>query len=364
MAASNIEGNTLHSTFRFDFSHEYKSLTDKKRDELRHYFKNVQVVIIDEFSMMKNFQLFQLHMRLCDVKQNESIMGGVAVLLVGDPMQLKPVKGDFIFQPPKYGSLKEVYSVFNIWGEFDCISLEVNHRQGKDKVYAELLNRIRFKEKDTDLSEDDMAILKSRVSEPDNQETTTKIFGKNEQVNKVNNTRLMSMRSTTYTFEADHSQIRKNLKVTDAGTIGDTAFLQTLKVKVGARVMLIHNIDTLDGLTNGAQGEVKEFVKIKDKIKYIVIKFDNSNIGQERRRKSKFLPSVAKSNNLTPIERHNLSYTLGDIRKDHGARASFLQFPLKLSWALTARVSESVAKWPQRDNFGEVNAKLPVLPVN
>ena len=83
MAASNIEGNTLHSAFKFDFSHTYKSLSDKKRDELRNFFKNVQVVIIDEFSMMKNFQLYQPHMRLCDVKQTDSIMGGVAVLLVG-----------------------------------------------------------------------------------------------------------------------------------------------------------------------------------------------------------------------------------------------------------------------------------------
>ena len=101
MAASNIEGNTLHSAFHFDFSHIYKSLSDKKRDELRNHFKNVQVVIIDEFSMMKNFQLYQLHMRLCDVKQNDKVMGGVAVLLVGDPMQLKPIRGDFIFKPPK-----------------------------------------------------------------------------------------------------------------------------------------------------------------------------------------------------------------------------------------------------------------------
>ena len=79
MAASNIDGQTLHSAFKLDFSHDYKSLSDKKRDELRNHFKNVQVVIIDEFSMMKNFQLYQLHMRLCDLKQSDEIMGGVAV---------------------------------------------------------------------------------------------------------------------------------------------------------------------------------------------------------------------------------------------------------------------------------------------
>ena len=355
MAASNIEGNTLHSAFKFDFSHNYKSLSDKKRDELRNLFKNVQVVIIDEFSMMKNFQLYQLHMRLCDVKQNDNIMGGVAVLLVGDPMQLKPVRGDFIFQPPKYGSLREIHSVFNLWEEFDCICLEENHRQGKDKVYAELLNRIRFKEKDTDLDDNDMAILKGRISEPGNEEATTKIFGRNEQVNKVNESRLNSLKSAEFTLEAVHSQVRKNLKVTEAGTIEDTAFLQTLKVKVGARVMLIHNISTLDGLTNGAQGQVMEVLASNDRAKYIVVKFDNPSVGQEQRRKFIFLPSIAKKEDWTPIERHNLSYTLGDIRKDHGARASFLQFPLKLSWALTAHKCQGQSIFPPNCIFTDLN---------
>ena len=65
------------------FGNEYFSLSDKARDTLRDHFKNVRVVIIDEMSMMKADQLYHLHMRLCDVKQDDSIMGGVSVLLVG-----------------------------------------------------------------------------------------------------------------------------------------------------------------------------------------------------------------------------------------------------------------------------------------
>ena len=347
MAASNIEGNTLHSAFHFDFSHIYKSLSDKKRDELRNYFKNVQVVIIDEFSMMKNFQLYQLHLRLCDVKQTDQIMGGVAVFLVGDPMQLKPIRGDFIFQPPKYGNLKEVHSVFNLWEEFGSICLKQNHRQGKDKVYAEVLNKIRFK--------NDMKLLKTRISMPEDDENITKIFGRNEEVNKVNDTRLNTLNTSLFTIDAVHSPVRKNLKVTDAGTIEQTAFLQTLKIKVGARVMLLHNISTLDGLTNGAQGKVEDIILKNEKVQYILIRFDNPNIGQEQRRKFWFIPSVARSGNLTPIEKHNLSYTLGDIKKDHGARASFLQFPLKLSWALTAHKCQGQSIFSPNCIFTDLN---------
>ena len=355
MAASNIDGQTLHSAFKLDFSHDYKSLSDKKRDELRNHFKNVQVVIIDEFSMMKNFQLYQLHMRLCDLKQSDQIMGGVAVLMFGDLMQLRPVRGNFIFEPPKYGKLKDVYSAFNLWETFECIMLEKNHRQGSDKTYAEILNRLRFKEKDEELTEEDTNILKARIKKPSNEEQTVKIFGKNETVNKINEERLQSLKSTQFTLEAIHQPMRKNLKITAAGTIEDTAFQQTLHLKVGARVMLIHNVNTLDGLTNGAQGKVMDIVMKNEKVRYIIVRFDNPDIGAEQRRSHRFISSVTRSEELTPIPRFELSYTLGDVRKDHGARASFLQFPLKLSWALTAHKCQGQSIFPPNSMFTDLH---------
>ena len=84
MAASNIEGQTIHTAFKLTFGNDYKSLSDKNRDNLRDLFKNVQVIIIDEFSMMKSAQLYQLHLRLCELKQNDKIMGGVSVLMFGE----------------------------------------------------------------------------------------------------------------------------------------------------------------------------------------------------------------------------------------------------------------------------------------
>ena len=46
-------------------------------------FKNVAVVIIDEFSMMKSSLLYHLYMRLCDLKQTDDVMVGVSVNLLG-----------------------------------------------------------------------------------------------------------------------------------------------------------------------------------------------------------------------------------------------------------------------------------------
>ena len=121
-----------------------------------------------------------------------------------------------------------------------------------------------------------------------------------------------------------------------SGTIEDTAFLQTLKLKTGARCMLIHNINTNDGLTNGQQGTLIHVVSNEKRVQYILIKFDDPKIGEQQKRKYRHLSKILKHPELVPIERYNFSYTLGDVSKKHGARASLLQFPIRLSWALTA----------------------------
>ena len=51
-AASQISGQTLHKAFGFPFSNEFLSLSDKIRDEKRAQLKQLQVVIIDEISMV------------------------------------------------------------------------------------------------------------------------------------------------------------------------------------------------------------------------------------------------------------------------------------------------------------------------
>ena len=48
--------------------------------------------------MMKSDQLYQVDLRLRELKQNNREFGGVAVLLFGDPAQLRPVKGRFVWQ--------------------------------------------------------------------------------------------------------------------------------------------------------------------------------------------------------------------------------------------------------------------------
>ena len=284
----------------------------------------------------------------------------IIYLILGDLMQLKPIQGGYIFEKPKYGNLKDVSEVFNLWEQFQCIVLEENHRQGEDKAYAELLGRIRFKEKDEEMSADDLKLLNSRCIQPEDEDTTIQIFGKNVSVNYVNEKRLERLKSKLYTIEAKHLPSARIPEIKSGGTIENTAFLQTLRVKVGARIMLIHNINTLDGLTNGAQGRVMDILEKDGRVRFIMVQFDNPAIGIEQQRKFSRLSVVARHPGLTPIEKFHFCYSLGDLRKDHAARATLIQFPLKLSWACTAHK----VRIPCKSNHESIDLFLEPGPDN
>ena len=87
-AASNIEGQSLHRMFGFSFDNRHFSLNDKARDQRRAIMKNLQVVIIDEISMVKVDMLYQLDLRLQEIKEKIGTpFGGVSILAFGDMMQ-------------------------------------------------------------------------------------------------------------------------------------------------------------------------------------------------------------------------------------------------------------------------------------
>ena len=68
------------------------------------------------------------------------------------------------------------------------------------------------------------------------------------------------------------------------GTIAQTAFQDVLRVKIGARAIIIHNVDVLDGITNGQLGVIIDFVKTTSgSVDKIVFKPQDTSIGQNNR---------------------------------------------------------------------------------
>ena len=337
-AAANIKGQTMHSAFSFSFGNEFLSLGDKSRDEKRSILENLMVVIIDEYSMIKADMLYLLDLRLKEIKQRTDLpFGGVAVFLLGDILQLRPVRAVYIFEEPRSETYHISYLADSLWEKFDVVMLTENHRQGEDKEYADLLNRMRV----GDIKENDVKMLQGRVrplNHPDISKNTLVVTCNNEAVNKINEERLADIDEKEYVLEAiAKTHTRKCIKPqTDAsGAIRNTPLQKILKLKVRARVMLTFNIDTCDGLTNGTFGEVIgfEFDEFNCMTK-VIVEFDNEESGKEKRKNFLEIQQKFKGRLATPIERIEFQYSLS--KKSTASNATAIQFPLRLSFAATA----------------------------
>ena len=262
-AACNVKGQTLHTAFSFHFGNNYLSLSDKLRDVKRCQLQHLKFVIVDEKSMVKADMLYQLDRRLREITQKtDEFMGGVALFCFGDILQLRPCKGRFMFDRPKCQDFQLAFECDPLWEKFDVIFLEKNHRQESDHEYADILNRIRIGEP----SEHDIKKLMDRVrpkNHPDLKGAMV-ITCTNEAVNTENRKCLNKVNGELIEVEAIniHPTI-KNFKpaISKKGTVKETPFLSVLQLKCSAKIMLTYNIDTLDGLTNGARGTLIDVFK-------------------------------------------------------------------------------------------------------
>ncbi len=354
-AASNINGGTLHATFGFKFGNKFVSLTDKARDEKRCQMRNLKCVIIDEISLVSCDLLYNLDLKLREIMVVNRPMGGLSVFFFGDLFQLKPVKGGYVFEKPKNREHAVAFELRNLWEMFTVVILEENHRQGEDKVYADLLNRVRVGLH----TDEDIALLRTRVRKEDDEELKQHsgdlhIYGTNKKVDAWNKAKLEETKGELFTIKAaSNSRMIKNFKPTvdSAGNILNTPLQAVLKVKKGMEVMLTWNVDVADGLANGSRGVLLgvEMKKEKDKtlrklgsedlrklgsedqhsskdnkakdnmVKRMVVKFHNKNHGQEKRIKE----PCYKHREATYIDPYTHTYHL------HGSTATCQQFPLR-----------------------------------
>ena len=324
-ASANINGQTLHSLFGFKFGNSFLSMPDKQRAEKRNLFKHLKCVIVDEISMVSADLFYNLDLRLREITMVDEIMGGLAVFVFGDLFQLRPPKARFVFEEPKNKEHAVSYRLRNLWRQFKVVQLEENHRQGEDKEYGDLLNRVRVGAH----TEEDIELLKTRESPEDNPalNDAIHIYGTNAKVNSRNDAKLKDIPGELITIKArNESRTIKTFTKDKAGCIRNTPFQAVLKLKIGAEVILVHNLDTLDGLTNGARGVLVGVEKKDGAVKRLLVKFHNPDHGRGRREKE----PCWKHPDATYIDPVLWNYFLG------GATASVFQFPLKGASAITS----------------------------
>ena len=138
----------MHSGLNCSFGSTYNPLSHAKKQLFEIVFKDLQVVIIDEMSMVSSTNLYDIHHRLHEIFQPldlEVVFGGKAVVLLGDLMQLKPVRGSPIYAKPKgKGDHRESLwrSTSNLWAKPKVITLTRNFRQNQNDPYLDCLNQV------------------------------------------------------------------------------------------------------------------------------------------------------------------------------------------------------------------------------
>ena len=347
-AAHNIKGHTIHAAFHIPANQSLANYTQLSWDNINSYrskYINLKWIICDEISMVSNYMLKFIHLRLQEIKCNNLLFGGINIITVGDLHQLKPVMGQFVFEDYRndYGPLAT-----NLWTQnFKIYELTDIMRQKDDKQFAQLLNRLRI---GTHTKNDIRLLKKTKTTNkhlknkkciPHFYPTLEQVRLHNEKITKNNNQFSITSKCTdilpasiSQLLETNiHAAISKR-KITHTGGLPEEVILIS-----DEQYDLISNIDVEDGLINGAQCLIKYIettTKNETSYPYIVwTEFENTDIGKNHRKKYSYLYTNNKNRNWTPIIRIKRTFLV----KDHWIHR--LQFPLRQAAARSIHVSQS-----------------------
>lgn len=220
--------------------------------EGKRNWKKTSVLIIDEVSMLSR-QLFDKLARLGSrMRLNDEPFGGIQVIVCGDFFQLPPVglsdKTQFCFESPIW---EKMFPRENV------IILDQVFRQ-KENSFLTALHEIRRGE----VSQTTRSLLERKCIESSQGTSTsttntnslgaTKLFSTNRDVDRVNEEELNRLGGKEKVFHAHDEG-------PDVGLLKGMRAPEVLKLKVGAQVMLLKNLDVAGGLVNGTRGEVVHF---------------------------------------------------------------------------------------------------------
>ena len=322
VAAINAKGVTIHSFFQMPFgpilpnqiantSNAQRKFSKTKIDII----KSLDLVIIDEISMVRADLLDGIDQVMRRYKNRNKVFGGAQILMIGDLQQLAPV-----VRPNEWSLLQQHYNTVYFFSskayqEANVVSIELKHiyRQ-KNEDFIKILNEIRT---DT-LSDESAKILNKNYNpsfSPTKEDGYITLTTHNNRANLINNSELNKLKNKSSFFNAEVS-----------GKFNENAFpnAERLELKIGAQVMFIKNDSSPEKrYFNGKIGIItnifKEAVHVQcgDEVDEIVTEKEMWD---------------------------NVNYSINDETKEikEDIIGSFKQIPLRLAWAITIHKSQGL----------------------
>jgi len=332
VAAINAGGVTIHSFFQIPFgpfvpddsrlrttatgteNRETIYTTFRYRDDKREIIENLELLIIDEISMVRADMLDVID-RILKVFRKKPYLpfGGVQVILIGDTFQLPPIADNEqwsilsqFYKTPFFFSSKIIEENTPLY-----IELKKIYRQNEQE-FIDLLNRVRVSQ----VNANDFSVLNAKYNPTFSGNGSDYIIlaTHNNIVNETNLTKLNQLSTELFTYEANVTgTFPDKHKPTD----------HYLKLKVGAQIMFIKN-DTGEykRFYNGKIGKIKEL----EEATITVVFDDESEVEVER----------AVWNNI------QYSYNREQKKIVEEIVGTFEQFPIRLAWAITVHKSQGL----------------------
>jgi len=324
VAAINAGGVTIHSFFQLPFGpivtervagHKIDNPNFKKKFAKKkiNIIKTLDLLIIDEISMVRADMLDAIDEVLRRYKNRLLPFGGVQLLMIGDLQQLAPVVKDDEWQLMRqyYNSMYFFNSHAIRDSNMTTVELKHIYRQ-KDDKFVKILNEVRNDE----LSAESYDILHTRYKDnfrPKEEEGYITLTTHNRNADVINQERMKEIKGKSRKFKAEVD-----------GLFSESSYPTEfhLELKLGAQVMYVKNDSNPEKrYFNGKIGKVISFGDGE-----ILIEADGEEIL------------------TTPEVWENIKYEIDPQTKEikEEVIGKFIQFPLRLAWAITIHKSQGL----------------------
>lgn len=315
VAALNVNGQTIHSFFRFKPDITLETV-EKLGFFLTRKYRGLDTLIIDEISMVRA-DLLDCIDKFLRLNGNDASLpfGGVQLVFIGDMYQLPPVvtreEEDMFRTHYRSPYFFDAHSIREV--KFRYVELGKHYRQ-RDPVFIGILDAIR----NNNISERQIEELNARVDPsfvPKESDLYLTVTTTNRISDSINEAHLATIRGREYAFRgALTGKFDRKLLPTD----------EVLVLKEGSQIMMLNN-DSAKRWVNGSVGKI---------IRINVERASESSI-------TVLLASGAQVE-VTPYTWELFRFSLDTIAHKLVSKSvgTFVQYPMALAWAVTIHKSQ------------------------